>query len=180
MQNSQQGFSIIEILIVLLLISVAGSLIIPTLFNKKQDVIKRQFTANFTTLVSEALYLAVSTKKTHQVYFNFDEKIISIKEHDPSIQDQNFHNQFVFTDQGNSFNYKNISNQLSFKNFYIEGKDELLSDAITHNSWFYIMPDGTSQSVIINIEVLDPPSQFALSVNPFYSQVQSYDSFQKL
>ena len=51
-----------------------------------------------------------------------------------------------------------------------------------HDVWFYIMPDGTSQSIIINIEEQElndvSNNLFALSINPFYSQVTEYETFQ--
>ncbi len=178
MQN-KAGFTVIELLIVLLLISMFGSFIIPTFLSKK-NVVKQQFIADFATLIQDTLYQAITTKKIHQVFFDFDARTIVVKEHDPNIQDSSTHKQFA---PSATINKITTPQRLEFRNFYIDHKDEIEQGKIIHDAWFYIMPDGTSQPVILNIEDQNPDSlqneEFAITINPFYSQVQEHETFQK-
>jgi len=125
---------------------------------------------------------AIITEKIHQIFFDLDEKKIMVKIHDPSQPSSNKHEKFAFI-QLNSFSKPmNISPDLLFRNFYINGSDEFASGKDMHRMWFYIMPDGTSQSIIMNIEDIETTSQqnkFSIVINPFYSQVKEYDAFQK-
>lgn len=177
---SKPGFSIIELLVVLLLISILGSLVLPTFFSKKQGVVKKEFISNFTTLVQEALHASVTNKKIHQLFFDFDQNFIVVKEQDINSTETDPHKQFkVIKDPSAKIT---IPSQLAVQNFFIQNNDEFGAGTTTHESWFYIMPDGTSQPVLINILDQDPDKAesdpFSISVNPFYSQVQSHDSFQ--
>ena len=55
----------------------------------------------------------------------------------------------------------------------------------TENIWFFVMPDGVCQEVIVNI--VDQPEnqsekegkQFSVVLNPFTAQCVMYDTFQK-
>lgn len=183
MQNKQPGFSFLEIMIVLLLISIAGSFVIPTFFGKRHGVIRKQFIADFTTLVQETLFQAITTGKIHQLFFDIQNQEILVKVHEPSLHEDDMHQQFELA-PADAFTPKmKLSQQLVIKNFYIQGIDEVKAGSIMNEIWFYIMPDGSSQTVIINIEDQDPDSldfhPFSISINPFYSQVQEHDAFQK-
>ena len=176
MQNKQSGFSLLEILIVLLMISLFGAFVAPTFMTKK-SVAKQKFIAEFATLMQDTLYQAISTKSIHQVYFDFDNNVIIAKEQNSQKQDSNKHKNFsdTFIDK------VHISPQFTFHNFYIQATDEVQQGKVLHDAWFYIMPDGTSQAVIMNIEdnSQDPSKQFSITINPFYSQVQADETFQK-
>ena len=45
-------------------------------------------------------------------------------------------------------------------------------------AWFYIMPDGSSQDIIINFTYGDDNKERGIKINPFYVRVNLYDAFQ--
>lgn len=150
---------------------------------KQQDMAKKQFLAQFVTLVQDSLYQAITTGKIQQIYFDINNKLIIAKTQNLSLDTDNKHKKFKPLSKNDSSTQVNIPEHLFIRNFFIQDKDEFTTDRNVNDVWFYIMPDGTSQSIIINFEYSDPESQdidqFALSVNPFYSQVYQYDTFQK-
>lgn len=178
----KKGVSFLEILFVLFLLSLFASFIIPTFIGKQKHAAKKQFIADFVTMMQESLYQAINTNKIHQIYFDLDNHEIISKAQDKSLEKESQHKQFLpATDAGIS-NVR-IPEQLVIRNFFIQNEDEFQTGNIMNDVFFYIMPDGTSQSIIINIEEQDPDapenSVFALTINPFYSQVQEHDTFQK-
>ena len=102
---------------------------------------------------------------------------------DLSIETENKHKKFKPMYTNNISGNVQIPQHLSIKNFFIQNEDELENKTSMKEVWFYIMPDGTSQSIIMNYEYNDPESQdieqFSLSINPFYSQVHQHETFQK-
>lgn len=180
--SNKLGISFIEILITLLILGVIASFVIPTFLTKNQKTPKKIFCANFTVLVQEALAGAIVSNKIHQIFFDLDEHKIITKIHQPTQHGATEHDKFVPISQDSFPKPMTIPHHLEIKNFFINGKDEFTSGNIMHTTWFYIMPDGTSQSIILNIEDTESTAQnnkFALTINPFYSQVKEYDSFQK-
>ena len=183
MQNKQAGFSFVEIIIVLMLISVLFSFVIPTFFRRQKGVVKKQFVAEFTTLMQDALQQAIISHRIQQIYFDIEKHKILVKSHDTSIETETKHEQFS-TPPDSITSSIQLPQQFEFRNFIIQGKDEVESGRRMDNAWFYIMPDGTSQAVIMNIEEQNPDAaennRFSITVNPFYSQVEDHEKFQKI
>ena len=75
--------------------------------------------------------------------------------------------------------------QFQIQNFFIEGYDERARSARQNVFFFYIMPDGMAQDVIINLydtkDVLpdESPRPVGLVLNPFSVQLKEYDTFKK-
>ncbi len=140
---------------------------------------KKQFIGDFTTLMQESLYQAIMTKKIYQIYFDLDNRYITAKHKDTSLNKETTHQQFT---PDENISKIIIPEQLVIRNFFIQKEDEFSTGKAMHDVWFYIMPDGTSQSIIINIEEQElndvSNNLFALSINPFYSQVTEYETFQ--
>ena len=177
----QLGISFIEILVVLMLISLAMSFTIPRFIKSQKGSIQKKFYQNFTKLISDTMHQAILTNKVHQVFFDNNRHEIMIKIFDETIQDQSKHKKFKLINK-NLFNSNiQIPDSFIIQNFFINGQDEVKSGKTMNEAWFYIMPDGTSQHMIINIidqnEQLN--NQFCISINPFYSQVNIHDTFQQ-
>ena len=177
------GISFIEILIVLLLTSTILSFVIPSFFNKGIKSQKQTFISQFNTLVQESLMQAVINGKVYQIFFDFDQHLIIPKIHDLSLPPTNQHQQFSPLPKGAIPEPITLPAHFAVRNFFINGVDEFGSGRTMKTAWFYIMPDGTSQAIIINIESLEDTASkqytFSLVINPFYSQVKEYDTFQK-
>lgn len=176
------GVSLIEILILLLIVSIFATSVIPTFVNKQRDAVKKDFIANFTTLMKDSLYQAITTSKVHQIYFDFNQNQIIPKVQDLSVDAQSKHSKFKPISNNSNASIA-IPQHITVRNFFIQNEDELSNKSKLDDAWFYIMPDGTSQSIIMNLEYSDPESQdieqFAITINPFYSQVTQHETFQK-
>lgn len=79
-----------------------------------------------------------------------------------------------------------IADQIIIKQFFIEGFDMMakFSRSKTASVWFYIIPEGMAQDVVINgMDTKDTngdqPRAFGLVLNPFTAQFKTYDEFQK-
>lgn len=181
MDNKQLGISFIEILISLLLISIATSFIIPRVFAHKPRAAQKKFFTEFNTLVADTTFQAIMNKVVHQVYFDLNKHTILVKKYNSKIQADNKHAKFESLNKDVFQNQIDFPSAFSIQNFFVQGKDEFISGAHMNDAWFYIMPDGTSQAVIINIhdDSDNTETQCSIAVNPFYSRVTLHDTFQK-
>jgi len=181
MLNSNQiykpGVSFLEILVVLLALGIISSFILPTFLTRGSNAPKIAFCAEFATLMHESLESAIITNKVHQIFFDIDERKVVAKIHEPANAQTSEPDKFVPIQ-----NAINIPSSLEIRNFFINDKDDFASGSHISTIFFYIMPDGTSQAIIINIEDVEATLQnnkLSITVNPFYSQLKEYDTFQK-
>lgn len=173
------GISFIEILVVLLLVSLTMSFVIPRFLSSQHGKAKKQFFSEFSALVSHTLYQAVTTKKIHQIFWDIDHHEILAKTFDEKSEEKNKHKQFK--PMLASKNKIKIPDSFLIHNFFIQGDDRIKAGETMHNAWTYIMPDGTSQQLIVNIvnEEEQSNNRFSITINPFYSQVSLHDTFEK-
>ena len=70
------------------------------------------------------------------------------------------------------------------KQFFVQGFDELTSQQKTDKIWFYLLPAGMAQEVVINlVDTKNAPAdqegkKMSLVLNPFTVQFKTYDDFQ--
>lgn len=181
MQNKQPGISFIEILVILLLISIATSFVIPRFLSNKPRAAQKKFFTEFSTLLSDTVFQAVTNKTVYQIYFDLNKQIIMIKKYNPKIMTDNKHLKFEPIPKDVFKNQISLPSTFSIKNFFVQDKDEFTSGMKMDDAWFYVMPDGNSQAVIINMndDSDDRETKFSITINPFYSQVTLHDTFQK-
>lgn len=179
--SNKKGISFIEILITLLILGVISAFVVPTFLTKNAKTPRKLFCAQFSVLMQESLACAIVSNKIHQIYFDFEGRKIIVKIHEPAQIGTTEHDKFAPIPQGSYPQPIAIPESLDVKNFFINGKDEFASGNTKHTAWFYIMPNGTSQSIILNIHDDESVNQssFAITINPFYSQVKEYDTFQQ-
>lgn len=181
MQNKQSGISFIEILVILTLISVATSIVIPRFLSSKPRSAQKKFFTEFNTLIADTVFQAVQTQTVHQIYFDLNKQKIIVKKYNPKIEDGDKHHKFQDSAKDIFLNQMNIPNHFSIQNFFVQGKDEFTPGIKMNDAWFYIMSDGNSQAVVINIndDSNNQETKFSITINPFYSQVKLHDTFQK-
>ncbi|MCX5923128.1 MAG: hypothetical protein NTU89_01030 [Candidatus Dependentiae bacterium] len=181
LKNTNAGISFIEVLVVLLLISLFASFVIPSFFRNQKGAVQKQFFSDFSHVIADTVHQAISSKKIHQVFFDFNKHEIKVKIHHITTDETDKHKQFKQIPFGEFESQMKIPEQLTIQNFFINGTDEIVQNSTTHDAWFYIMPDGTSQA--ININILDQQEEannkFSISINPFYSQVKLHDAYAK-
>lgn len=179
---NRSGFSLIEIMVAILIIGLMAAIVIPNLGRKKPEYERKQFLGHLNALVRLAAQQASATGKLHRLYFDFERNKVSVE---VKAEGKNDKGEQAFKPMKSAYLRSSLTwpKYYRVENFSIEGKDEGSADT-KRTVWFFIMPDGLAQEVIINITDRNPtyrgkPKQIGLVMNPFSAQFKIYDSFQK-
>ena len=123
---------------------------------------------------------AVLTGVLHRVFFDFSTeapefRLEMLKDADKNkeLKDQTFEPVQI------AYNTTRVAwpENIVIKNFYIKTIDEAARGLKT--AWFFIMPEGFSQEIVINMVDEKNRDERGLVLNPFTVRFVSYDSFQK-
>jgi len=179
------GFTLLELMIVMLLMGLMATIIIPTMQSYIPGYKRKEFLTRLETLIQLAWQQAFITQKAHRVFFDLEKKMVRV-ERAQEIKEQEKEPHF----EPITIPYLQSSYQwpehITIKNFYIHEEDLLARRAIkTEKIWFYSAPDGLVQPVIINmidtaeIDRNGNPVSIGLVINPFNAHVERYEEFQK-
>lgn len=182
--DNTSGFTLLELLIVLLILGILGSFIAPAFSNRTPRYQREQFIAGLNALMHVGLTQAISTHMLHQVYVDMKKHEISLRKHTGEYDKSG---EPICTQVPGEYIHatQSIPEQFIFKQFWIEGINEIQSGSKTNELWFYIVPGGLTQYVTINMldtqDTLenDKPRPIGLVLNPFMAQFKVYDAFQK-
>lgn len=178
--RAKKGFSLLEIMVVILLLGIVATIVIPNLQQRIPGHKRKAFISELNTLMALGWQDALASQKTIRVFFDIDKRVVSLEsEERRKSSDEVVYKPLLQAYRSNSYEWPD---QIEIKNFYIDSLDELNQpDRKTSSLWFYIMPEGLSQNVIINIEDTSqtPPIRLGLVLNPFTVQLKEYDTFQK-
>lgn len=183
------GFTLIEILVAIVLIGIMATFIAPNLSKRVAHYERGQFIARLNALTGLAWRNALATHKIHRVVIDSTKKTMRVEMQRPESEGSK---------EGNFMPLKNMyiksmstfGDNIEIRNFYIEGDDQIAKHRgggkkSSHESWFFVMPDGLAQAVILNIQdtkdrdVSGRPHEVGLVLNPFTAQFKEYDAFQK-
>ena len=184
MHNStkKSGFSLIELMIVFVLIAMLGAFVVPNIFKTKPGVEQKQFLSSLETMLKHTVVRAILEQQIHQIYFDIKHEIIQVRIRDEKSIETSQHKQFTEVKDAEFQTHIPFLKDFKIKNFLINGTDEVLPGAALEDVLFYIMPDGTSQPVIVNIvHESDDAVQdvkFSFVINPFYARMSVYETFQ--
>jgi len=183
--NKKNGFSLLEMLIVIAIIGILGAIIMPNLRRATPRYEREEFIARFNALTQLAWQQALVTNKSQQVSIDIGKKSIFLLS-DTGEKDRS--GEPIFKPPAGLVLDTSIiiPNQIEFKQFFIEGFDMMakFTRTKTEEMWFYIVPEGMAQDVIINfVDTKDTrdetPRPVGLVLNPFSAQFKIYDAFQK-
>lgn len=184
--HKARGFTLIEIIIVIAIMAVLALVVVPQLWRHRPAYERNQFVSQLSSLISSGLLEALETQKLHRIYVDLNQKKVRLERATDKKQSSG---DFVFEKVARSYQMTEFAlpEEVTIKNFYINAHDEMAQSIQTTTKaiWFYLMPDGTSQAVIINaIDMNDldsqgNPAHMSIVVNPFTLQVEQYASFQK-
>jgi prepilin-type N-terminal cleavage/methylation domain-containing protein len=185
-QGNKHGFTLIELMLAMMIMGIMAGIMIPMIQQMRPQGVQREFARKFNELCLFAWQNALSMQKTHRIFFDFKKRLIAVQiESQPSTS---LTKEADFKDV--DIKYVNTHytwpDQLSFKHMYINGQEKLQQAGVkVTTAWFYIIPDGLTQEVIINtvdnklLDAQGAPVKMGLVVNPFTAQVKRYDAFQK-
>jgi prepilin-type N-terminal cleavage/methylation domain-containing protein len=172
------GFTLLEILIAMIIVGIMMSIVIPRVahFGQKPE---DNFVENLRILVQVGHTNALMTGVLQRVLFDFKSRGISLQQEEPLAQGQN-DRKFAPVRVNYLKTQVKIPDNVEVRSFFIQGKDELSHAAgvETPQAWFFIMPQGLVQDVIINSVNNSTRAQRSMVMNPFTAQFSIYDVFQ--
>jgi prepilin-type N-terminal cleavage/methylation domain-containing protein len=183
--TSKGGFTLIELLVVLFIIGLIGSVVIPNLQIRAPDYERKAFVAQFESLVRGVWQLALQTQELHRVHFDLKTRSIWVERVIRAEEKSTKENYERVTIPYIPDPFK-LPETIELRQFFIQGSDMLNQPGIRIETiWFYIVPDGLVQEVIVNaldtkdVDAQGKAKQFSLVINPFTAQISEHDGFSK-
>lgn len=182
---SKNGFTFLELLVVMMLIGIMATLVVPNLRHLVPNYRHKEFIAHFNSLTQLAWQNALITQKLHRVWFDINKKIVRVEIEKP-IEHEGEKKEFVLVQAPYISAQYTVPDSIEIQNFYVEGTDMLRQPGIkTETIWFYVVPDGMVQEVIINavdtrnLDEQEKPKQFSIIINPFTAHMTTHETFTK-
>ena len=184
--RNRSGFTLIEILVAIALVAVMATLVIPNILRLMPRHDRDQFIATMQTMVQNAWQSALASGKIHRISVDIDKRTMTVSQA-TGAKDAKGELEFAPAKIYYAPRSMQWPAHIQIKQFIIEGFDEMGrygGGRKTTETWFFIMPDGLAQSVVINaIDIKDvrngKPRQFSLVLSPFTGAFKKYDTFQK-
>lgn len=173
-------------MVVILLIGIMAAITVPNLKYLITGYQRKQFLTQLNGLTRLAWQQALSTQKAHRIFFDIPKRSILAEIEQVGKKDKEGRPAFALAQipyLRNSFLWPET---VEIKQFFI-GKDEMITrpGIKTEQIWFYIVPDGLVQEVIINMtdasetDEHGKPLSTSLVMNPFTGEFKEYEEFQK-
>jgi prepilin-type N-terminal cleavage/methylation domain-containing protein len=184
-KRNSSGFTLIELMVVIAIIAIVAAVAIPNLTGGNPRYARKSIIAQLNGITSYAAQHAAMTNHIHKISFDFEHHVVQMQE---ATNEHDSQGDLVYKPVKQAYIQTNMEwpEHLTIKQFIIEGFDELgRSGKKTSETWFYIVPHGMAQAVIINLldghdKRSNGKSQpIGLVLNPFNAQFSEYDTFQK-
>ncbi len=185
--GNSPGFGFIEIIIAIALVGILVGVSLPNVLGRRDAQERKAFVTQINSIMSEVWLSALQTNKIHKVNFDLKNRKIDVsKQTDAFDVERNpVFEHLILYFSSNSYRWPEA---FDIQQFYAQKVDRIAEGGLSRNAedvWFFVMPGGTSQEVIINIvdqsqnQSEKEGKQFGIVLNPFIAQCVMYDSFQK-
>lgn len=181
-KTTQAGFSFLELMVVFALLTLLGAFVVPNFFKNKQGAERKEFLQSFESLLKDAILRSIMTHEMHQIYLDIAHQAIQTRTYDAASIETNQHKKFKQVKDADYLTQINFLKRFTIQNFYINGVDEVVPGNAMQDVMFYVMPDGTSQAIMVNLvdqdeDGLTADIPFSFQINPFYARMTTYDAF---
>jgi hypothetical protein len=165
-----------------MILGIMAAVIVPNMWRIAPNYQRAQFTTTLNQLSALAWQNALRTHLLHRVFFDIEKKIVQVEVEIPeSVQGKQQKKQFKLVDTTYRKPQYRWPEGLEIQQFFIDGVNQFKSGTRIETLWYYVLPEGLAQEVIINI--LDKagaqPPEMSLVLNPFTAQFKEYDAYQK-
>lgn len=149
--GNKHGFTLIELMLAMMIMGIMAGIIIPMVQQLQPQNVQRDFARRFNELCLFAWQNALSVQKTHRIFFDLKKRLITVQVETPTQTASKKEPDFKDVDIKYVTTQYKWPEQLSLKQMYINGKEQLQQVGEKINTaWFYIVPDGLTQDVILN------------------------------
>lgn len=174
-----KGFSILELSVVIIIIGIMATLVVPKLFERTTSPTEI-FIEELSALVQTGSLEALIHGKNYRVLFDFENNVVLEVSTENSEKDAGkLHYTPVFLPQVKTDITIPSNDEIEFKHFFIENKDELSGGLTTKKTWFFINAHGMVQQVTIVLVDKKTGRTVSLVSNPFSGQLVEYEGIKK-
>lgn len=176
MRGASDGFTLIEIVIVLVIIGIIGTLTVPRFFRKPLDV-RKVFVARLNAATLAAWRGTAETQTVHRVLFDLLKGEVRVERASRTGPLESYvTEQFVQAPATWGTVRFDLDQSLVIRRVIIEGKDESSGN---RECWFFVDPDEASQEVTVVVADEKSGGDMTLVLNPFTKKFSEDESVYK-
>lgn len=184
MFGNKSGFTLLEMMIVVAIFGIMAIIIIPRFSGRNPAKQREQFVAELNRLLRYAAADALASSAIFKVTIDVAHKRIGVEQQTAQKNDKG---EFIYRVPRRPYALHPlpIPAHYHIQNIVIEGFDEMtrLTGGKTTTVWFYLMPQGVAQSVVINMvdrtdtNLSSKGQPVGLVLNPLSVQFRAHNAF---
>ncbi len=187
MRSIVPGFGLLELVIAMAILGILAAMVGPAFLKQSPSQERKVFVASCNAIVAEAWARALFNRRIQKIIINPAKHEIRFEQfvHEPTKADATQEPTEPIKSDTFGFAYVYPAH-MDIHNVFVEGVDELTrhgSDRVVQGVWFFIIPDGNAQEVIINYTDTKD-TRFSvdgknggLKLNPFTVIFDEYDAY---